>query len=426
MTGFLACERFGIPDRILVPVVFLIACALIVSRRPDAVTHAQFFFEDGAWWYAQAHDMGCLRPLIIPYRDYLVVTQRLAACVALVVPLSYAPLVMNLIGIGIEALPAAVLCSSRFAVVIPRAWLRLALGLLYVALPIMWGTMTTVTMAQWHLAVLACAVVLSTPHPRPAWRAFDVLAVAASALSGPFAIFLVPIIAAKWYARREPWLVTLGAIAVAGAIVQAGVIAFGSGQPGVRPPLGATFPAFLRVVVERTVYGLLVGETGYARIFNDPATVWLQMPTLAALGIALLALVGYAFLRGALELKLFLAFAVMVLAAALVFPTTQPLQQPYWDSMTAPGAANRYYLLLIFALMATLVWLAAQRSIAARAAGIAVLAFSVVFGVAPNWREPPPLDYDFARFVRKYERVPSGTRVQIPYPPGWGMVLTKP
>ena len=396
---------------------------MIFSRRPDSVIHAQFFAEDGSWWYADAHDIG-LRSLLIPYRNYLVVVQRLAACLSLLVPLQRAPLVMNLIAIGIQALPSALLSSRRFAVAIPQVWMRIALGLFYVALPNIWGTMATVTNAQWHLAVLACAVVLSISYQRLAWRVFDVVAVALSALSGPFAIFLLPIIAVKWYFRREGWLLVLGGIVVIAGMVQASIL-FLVNEPVASRPLG-TARELLRLLVGRIFYGLLIGQTGYEGIITNPSTMWLRTGVVLLIGLALVLLLSYALLRGSLELRLFLVFAAFVLGAALLWPTNEPLQVPYWVNLQSPAASNRYFLVPIFALLLTFAWLAAERAFAARLIAVTILSITIIFGVARDWREPPPLDYDFPRFVAKYNHAPSGSKIQILYPPGWSMVLTKP
>ena len=48
--------------------VFLVACGVIISRRPDALFHAQFRYEDGAVWYADAYNLGWWQALL--GRDY--------------------------------------------------------------------------------------------------------------------------------------------------------------------------------------------------------------------------------------------------------------------------------------------------------------------------------------------------------------------
>ena len=39
-------------------ILFLLACAVIVSRRPEAIFHAQFYAEDGHVWFADAYNLG--------------------------------------------------------------------------------------------------------------------------------------------------------------------------------------------------------------------------------------------------------------------------------------------------------------------------------------------------------------------------------
>jgi hypothetical protein len=44
----------------------LLAAALIVSLRPDAVTNAQFWAEDGKFFYADVYNRGLLPTLMVP------------------------------------------------------------------------------------------------------------------------------------------------------------------------------------------------------------------------------------------------------------------------------------------------------------------------------------------------------------------------
>ncbi len=89
---------------------------IIFSRRPDAILNAQFWAEDGQRWYADAYHFG-LRCLLIPDElgGYFHTASRLCGLIALVVPFSLAPLVMNLCAIVIQILPASFFLSSRFS-----------------------------------------------------------------------------------------------------------------------------------------------------------------------------------------------------------------------------------------------------------------------------------------------------------------------
>src|SRR5438067_4282289 len=95
--------------------VFLVGFGIIFSRRPDAILNAQFWAEDGQRWYADAYQFG-IRCLLIPDElgGYFHSVSRLSALTALIFPFSMAPLVMNLIAIAIQILPASIFLSSRF------------------------------------------------------------------------------------------------------------------------------------------------------------------------------------------------------------------------------------------------------------------------------------------------------------------------
>lgn len=75
-------------------VVFLLAAAFVISRRPDLLTHAHFYGEDGTHWYADAYNSGWLRALTMPEGGYLNTLQRLVGSLSLLVPIRYAPFVL--------------------------------------------------------------------------------------------------------------------------------------------------------------------------------------------------------------------------------------------------------------------------------------------------------------------------------------------
>jgi hypothetical protein len=142
--------------------IFLCACLVITLRRPDCVTHAQFFAEDGAIWFGQTYNYGPLKSLFWTYNGYFQTLTRLAAATALLVPFRYAPLVENLIGIAIAAIPVNLLLSRRSA-----AWgtmrFRLVLAALYLLLPNTREMIGCLTNSQGILAL--CAFLILTAEP---------------------------------------------------------------------------------------------------------------------------------------------------------------------------------------------------------------------------------------------------------------------
>jgi hypothetical protein len=72
--------------------VFLASVVLVVSRRPDVLFHAQFWAEDGKFWYADAYNLGAIAPFLHPAAGYFQTLPRLAALFAQLFPMAVAPL----------------------------------------------------------------------------------------------------------------------------------------------------------------------------------------------------------------------------------------------------------------------------------------------------------------------------------------------
>ena len=415
-----------LPEWLLLAVVFACAVALVVSRRPDAVTNPQFFGEDG-FWFSKVHDDGPLSALLAanPNRGYFYAVPMLGACLGLLVPLRWAPLAMNLLAIAIMAAPAVVVCSSRFAAAIPSLAVRVAVALLYLGLPNTWGLIGSAITSQWYHGALGLAIVLATPSERRAWQVFDLAALFLLGLSGPIALFLVPVIALKWWVRRERWMIPLFAIAVATSIVQVVVTVLREPPSTLDVTLGATPMAFLKLLAYRVAYAAALGETRTLEIATGPATAWSSAWAIALAGLAVLAVFGAAAWKGPLELRLLLLFAALITGASLVGPMPLNYSQTYWETIARPGAGNRYFFFPVLALLVALVWLATRRHVAARAVGLAALAVVCLGGVRRDWREAPHRDFDYPSYVQQYEQAAPGERVQIPHPPNWGLILTK-
>ena len=141
--------------------VFAVALAILISRRPDAVFHAQFWAEDGKYWYADAYQSGW-HCLLMPLDGYFNTLSRLVGLFTLLFPFSMAPLVMNLCALVVEILPVHILLSSRFATI--PMHMRLAGSLFYLVLPNCYETHAILTNLHWRLAVAGCLLLLGTPQ----------------------------------------------------------------------------------------------------------------------------------------------------------------------------------------------------------------------------------------------------------------------
>lgn len=408
-------------------IVFVTGIFVLFSRRPDALLNPQFFIEDGAYWYAQAHEVGGFRALLVPsYRGYMHTVPRLGALLVQPLPLRWAPFGMNLLAIAIAALPASFIVSRRFERVVPNLWVRLLIAFLYLAMPGAWTTMANMTHTQWHFALLACLVVLAAPPVSTTGKILDVTITALSGLTGPTAIFLIPIAALVWLLRRERWTLTLLGVTAATAVVEATTLLLTVAKSEGAPPLGASWMSFIAIFVRRVVYGTLLGEAESRQLFANASGFWLHPATLLVAAAAAVALMVFALLRSPLELRLLILFAMVIYVPSLCWPPEHLFStESYWQILADPGSSNRYFIIPIFTLLVSLVWLASAGPALRRYVGMAALAAAVAIGVRLDWREPPLRDYEFEQFVAKYDRAQPGERVQFITPPGWSFVLTK-
>ena len=83
------------------------------SRSPDVLLKPQFWAEDGAVFYQQAHEFGFLHSVLIPYSGYVHLFPRLIAGLSLLLPLSFVPLFFNLAALAVQCLPAIYICTPR-------------------------------------------------------------------------------------------------------------------------------------------------------------------------------------------------------------------------------------------------------------------------------------------------------------------------
>src|SRR5258708_1123949 len=133
--------------------VFVAVLVAIFSRLPGAFLHPQFFAEDGWIWYQQAYNLHWLRSLAIAQAGYLQTLPRLVAGLTLLLPMQWAPLIMNVAGAVIQALPVTALLSRRCTTWGPLP-VRMIMAALYIAIPDAPEIHIVLTNAMWHLAVL--------------------------------------------------------------------------------------------------------------------------------------------------------------------------------------------------------------------------------------------------------------------------------
>lgn len=395
--------------------VFLIAWLILFSRRPDAILNAQFYAEDGTYWYADAYNH-FWRCLFMSEAGYLHTVPRLVALFALIFPLALAPLVMNLIGLFFQILPINFFLSSRFNS-IPIS-IRILGGFLYLGVPNSFEIHATATNIQWHLALLACLVILANSPRSIAWKIFDASILVLASVDSPLGIPLIALVAGIWWVRREKNAELQLFALVPGTIIEIIVLVFS--QTRRLASNGASLTRLGSIVGGQVFISSILGvRTSIQFHFGHMRHLLILEMGASLIGLAIII---YALLYAPTELKLFVLFSASVLAMALHHPLASLEPAPeQWEMLCIPGVGNRYYFLPMLAFFACLIWMVTNTRWKAklpRYAALVILLLSPI-GVLRDWKYKPFVDFDFPKYVALFERATPGTKVVIPINPIW-------
>lgn len=396
------------------------ASLLVFTRRPDAVLAAQFWAEDGKHWYADAYNLGPLVALFLPHDGYFQTISRLVAAASLLVPLQAAPYVFNLAALALQVLPAVFFVSSRSAALVPSLAIRMAIAVLYLALPAPRELHANITNAHSHLALFALLVVLAPPPGNWRGRVFEGGLLVLSGVSGLYAALLFPIAMIASRVRRSRWHAILAAIAAAAAALQLASLALAP-DTRVHGPLGASWELLLRILGGQVALSGLLGVGGYRWALEQAS--WAVYPA-ALVAVSILACCA---LQGPTALRLFVAFASLALAGGLSDPQVSASAGTRWEALTRPDVGGRYFFFPTLALVAGLVWMAAlARPRLVRWAADLLLGLVIMVGAPLDWEHPPFEDLEFTEHAARFEQTPAGRMVEFPLNPrDWHMVLAK-
>ncbi|HEX4164053.1 MAG TPA: hypothetical protein VHZ55_01145, partial [Bryobacteraceae bacterium] len=286
--------------------IFLVAAVAVISRRPDAISHPQFFAEDGMFWYADAYNLGWLRALFIPHTGYFQTLPRLTAALSLLLPLQWAPLLLNIVAIVVQVLPVTLLLSSR-TVFWGSLPVRAVMAAVYIALPNSRELDAAITEAQWHMALIAAMIVLALPSPSRIWRVFDVICLLLSGLTGPFCLVLFPLSIFFWWKKRDRWHLVLSGLLGMCFVVQLSAFLTTGSATRSQAILGASPQLFFRMLVGDVYLGAIAGQNHFAL---HGSTV-----NLVVVGLLSSAIIFYCFWKANLEIKLFLLYCFLLYAA---------------------------------------------------------------------------------------------------------------
>lgn len=400
--------------------VFVVSATLITLRRPDIFLYPQFWAEDGGYWFKDAYNGQIFASLFTPMAGYLQTISRLAGAVTTLFPLSYAPLVFNVLAITIKILPILFILSERFRSVIPSLKTKIALIAMYIALPNTNEVFVNITNAHWHLALLSILILMAKPSENKWWKIFDGFFVALMCLSGPFCIFMIPAALLRYiYSPLDERKRLRYIYIIFSFFTGVQLITMVAGNV-----LGArqiqenrySLDAFIKLVAGQIYIASLVGEKGYAFFLEylQHVNVYIRVLFMYLIFVVGTAIMTFSFLKNGKELKAFVIFCVSTFAFSLVRPmviVTGELSQ--WQIMTLPGNATRYYFLPMLAFLVSVIALFSKKnSLQVKLLGVCISLVFIV-GVVFEFFYPPWPNYYYQDQVRAFEQQPVGSFADI-------------
>jgi hypothetical protein len=307
--------------------IFAAGLAVVILRRPETLTRAEFWNEDGQVFYVGSFFGSAFEQLTRSYAGYLHAIPRIVAWFERLVDVSIAPLVGNTVALAIVAGIATWIASDRLASVLPSRPARLALAALLVLLPGSWEALGSITLVQFYLGIFLIVASLADAAPRHRWaQAVEIGAIVLAGLSGPFSVLVLPLYLGRAWIRRDRWATITASVVGACALLELVTIVLGTRSPEIPTLAGAA--------------ALLLAR-GWATIIGD---FWLGAAIQAQLGIVLVlvataALVGLALAaatRLSVRIRLTIAYAAASsIAAALTgdvatFPESSFLGSRYF------------------------------------------------------------------------------------------------
>jgi hypothetical protein len=400
--------------------LFMVAYALVITRKPDAVFHAQFWAEDGRAWFADAYNLGPWHPFFRPETGYFQTLPRIAADLALLVPLSLAPLVLNLIAMAVQVLPVNLLISSRSAEW-GAPWIRALLAFTFLAIPSSPEICANITNEQWILAFCVFLLLVGSPSNSSAGRYVNLSFILLSGLTGPFCIFLLPVSILVALRRSGLWRwVPVFILAGCCAIQAIGLLIVSPNARTAWGLLGARFDLFVRILAGNVFLGSLMGANNIAVTPGTHAFIFLAFVAFSGVIIA-----AFALRRAPLPMKLLALYAGLLFSAALSLPSSYaPVGTTQWEMIARAGAV-RYWFLPTLTFIWLLIFGAFNKGRVLKVVSGALLC-CLCFGIAIQWRRPAFQDFHYAAEVQRVEAAPAGTTVSIPInPEGWQMRLVR-
>lgn len=392
----------------------------IAARRPDILTNAQPWAEDGVVWMMEIHNNGFWSSIFLPQNGYYQTISKLTYGFALLFGVGKAALVANVVAIAVRGLLVLFLLSQRMKFI--QLPYRLAVAIYLVLMPNLGEGYVNITNVHWYTAIYMMMVLAAEPPRSRGWAAHDMAVLVISALSGPFVAFYAPCLAIKrWHEhggivqaiRRANLFDWVMAACLALQVV---AILVSSTSDRSTAPLGASLPMLAQIIQQRVVLGSFLQGTPIPL----PDSNW---PPVALLAV-LTASIGVAAWRHGWRYQILALFPILMIGFALAKPMIS-LTEPQWPVLLNAGAGERYFFVTNFFMFCHVVFLISRLGRFAHT-GLLLLSMAMLPLYVACFKIPPLAEVGYKDQIGRFQQLPKGETMMIDInPPGWKMQLTR-
>jgi hypothetical protein len=381
------------------------AFLLALSRRHDPWYP---YAEDGKIFYQQANDLG-LRSLFVPDGGYLHVGLRIMAFFLAMFPPSLMPFAMVSAALAIQAGVATYIYSDEISNLVSSQFYRGLFAFIYIGLPDVDEVYGHFVNSQWHLAILSSLLIFGKIPSTRTGKIVRLVFVAILSLTGPFVAFLLPLTVCKFYRTRRRFNLGLLVCSLP-CFVQLGLVALSS-----RPTRTSHFLhsplLFPRAFGGRGLFSAAIAPSLFKEYYVNGPVLW-------AATFAVVALCVYAIA----EHKWFAALLIYLGTCILI--SSLRVGEGSVSGLLDPNFANRYFFILGFGLLATIVSMIASENLRVRVATACCIAGML----AISWKLPYPERFwpKYQAALHRYDLAPAGTEVVFPESPKeWSFQIRK-
>ena len=266
-----------------------------------------------------------------------------------------------------------------------------------------------ITGTQWYLAVWLFMIIIASPPEGVYWKIHDYAVLIMAGLTGPFAIFLIPVVMLK-----KSKINAFGVIFALICIIQAVSIITTAAPTRYSAPLGADISVLANILSSQIFLGFLLSPYQTSLLWQHTILNYMVFTACAAL-------IAVFFMRGDWRQKSMVIFPFLMLAFALAKPQLDPIRAQ-WPVIGFPNVGERYFLITNIFWVAILLSMLSVKSKRLTAAFFVLI---LVSGVC-NFKLPRRADKEWFNQVYAFKQLPSGESMIFQIPPeGWEMTLNK-